>query len=89
MRELKTEQANVVCKLFEADFPKFQFIMTDAWVIETAKRLIEKYGEIGLRTLDSIQLSTCLQLRNKVDLFLTSDKLLLEFLELEELKTKF
>lgn len=52
----------------------------DSIIIEQAKNLIAKYGIQGLRTLDSIQLSTSALLRDQSDLFKTADKLLDSFL---------
>lgn len=74
--EITREQAFATLQLFEADFEKYYFIATDSIIIEQAKRLIEKYGLKGLRTLDSIQLSTAISLSKQVDIFLTADKLL-------------
>jgi len=47
-----------------------------------------KYGIEGLRTLDSIQLSTCKVIENQVDIFITSDKLLSFLIEKEGLNTR-
>jgi len=41
-----------------------------------AKTLIGKYWKNGLRTLDSIQLASALNIKEDIDIFLTSDKLL-------------
>jgi predicted nucleic acid-binding protein len=55
---------------------------------EQAKNLTTKYGLEGLRTLDSIQLSTRKVLEKQVDIFLTSDKLLNTLIEREGLITR-
>ena len=47
--------------------------------------LLTKYRIEGLRTLDSIQLATCVALRHEADLFLTSDNLLQTLLQKEGL----
>jgi len=52
-----------------------------------AWQLISKYGETGLRALDGIQLATAVSLKNQVQTFFTSDKLLKTLLDLEGLPT--
>ena len=84
-REITEMQAQTTLALFEADFDKYSFIVTDSLVIEQARLLVSKYGTQGLRTLDSIQLSTAISLRENVGLFCTADKLLLSLLEAENL----
>ena len=84
-REITEMQAQTTLALFEADFDKYSFIVTDSLVIEQARLLVSKNGTQGLRTLDSIQLSTAISLRENVGLFCTADKLLLSLLEAENL----
>ncbi|MFT3946821.1 MAG: type II toxin-antitoxin system VapC family toxin [Agriterribacter sp.] len=69
-KEITTEQAVLTLELFENDFEKYIFSTTDSIIIEQARKLTTKYGLEGLRTLDSIQLSTCISLANQVDIFL-------------------
>lgn len=78
-------QAKVVIEAFEEDYAKYSFVQIDNIVIERAKSLITKYGREGLRSLDSIQLSTAVILNSKVNLFFSADKLLESFFELESL----
>ena len=59
-KEITTEQAEITLTLFEADFAKYSFIATDSLLLEQTRKLTTKYGAAGLRTLDSIQLATCL-----------------------------
>ena len=87
-KEISSEQAKITAELFESDFEKYNFISTDSLIIEQAKNLTTKYGFEGLRTLDSIQLSTCKVLEKQVDIFLTSDKLLNTLIEREGLITR-
>ena len=68
--------AKETLNLFEFDFGKYTFVATDSIIIEQARNLTSKYGLQGLRTLDSIQLSTSLSLSRQVDVFFTADKLL-------------
>ena len=84
-KEISVVQAKLTAELFENDFEKYSFISTDSLIIEQARNLTTKYGAEGLRTLDSIQLSTCLVLEKQVDLFITADKLLNTLIEREGL----
>jgi hypothetical protein len=52
------------------DSKKFNIVSESSEVRQLAKEMIRKYWEIGLRTLDSIQLASVLIIRDKVDLFL-------------------
>jgi predicted nucleic acid-binding protein len=87
-KEITLEQAKTTLELFESDFEKYNFVATDSLILEQARNLITKYGIEGLRTLDGIQLSTCVSLTNQVGLFFTADKLLKELIEMEGLITE-
>ena len=84
-KEISSDQAKITAELFESDFEKYNFISTDSLIIEQAKNITTKYGIEGLRTLDSIQLSTCKVLEKQVDIFFTADKLLNTLIEKEGL----
>ncbi len=86
--EISKLEAQATLKLFESDFGKFTFIATNSLIIEQARILILKYGNQGLRTLDGIQLSTSVSIKEQSDLFITSDKLLKSFFEAEGLLTE-
>ena len=86
-KEISLDQAKLTIEYFEGDFEKYNFISTDSLIIEQARKLTTKYGIEGLRTLDSIQLSTCKVLEKHVDLFFTADKLLNSLIEKEGLNT--
>ena len=85
-KELTIEAGSETIQLFESDYPKFTFVALNSLVIEFARNLVSKYGTQGLRTLDSIQLATSLLIRNKIDLFLTSDLLLNDLMKKEGLQ---
>jgi len=87
-QEVTTEQARITILHFENDFEKYSFIATDSLILEQARNLTMKYGIDGLRTLDGIQLSTCILLANQVDIFFTADKLLKSLIDKEGLKTQ-
>ena len=86
--EISIEQAKKTINLFEEDYGKFTFISADSAIIESANKLLEKYGGQGLRTLDSIQLSSCVSLSSADTIFITADKLLKLFLAEEGLQTE-
>lgn len=87
-KEITAEQALITLELFESDFEKYNFITTNSLILEQARNLTTKYGIEGLRTLDSIQLSTCISLAKQVGTFYTEDKLLKTLLEREGLPTE-
>ena len=75
-------------QLFEKDSAKYTFLATDSIILEKARIFIRRYGLKGLRTLDSIQLSTAISLRAEVGLFVTSDNLLKSLFNDEGLQTE-
>jgi predicted nucleic acid-binding protein len=87
-KEIKESEAIETINLFENDFTKFTFIATDSLILEQARNLISKYGKEGLRTLDSIQLSSCVALINEADVFFAADKLLNTLIKMEGLQTE-
>jgi predicted nucleic acid-binding protein len=86
-KEITVAAARRTLDLFESDFIKYTFIATSSTIIEEARLFQTKYGMEGLRTLDSIQLATSISLMEKVEIFITSDKLLQSFFEKEGLPT--
>lgn len=86
IQQIDEPDAKEMTNLFDTISPRYTFISTKN-IIEQARNLIVLYGIQGLRTLDSLQLSTAVYLKNDVDLFITSDKLLNFFFEKESLPT--
>jgi predicted nucleic acid-binding protein len=78
-KEIAELDAQKTLSLVESDFGKYAFITIDSLLIEQANILISKYGKKGLRTLDSIQLSTAVSLFQKADIFFTADHQLQSF----------
>lgn len=76
MQDITLEQGNKLISLFKDDFQKYTFIEIDEEVIGTSMDMLDKFGDLGLRTLDSIQLSTAYLAIDQIDIGLTSDKLL-------------
>lgn len=89
IKEITELQAKQAISIFSSDLKKYHTIPVDSLVIETAVRLIAKYGKSGLRTLDGIQLATAVLLKEKSNLFVTADKLLLSFFTQEKLTVSF
>jgi uncharacterized protein len=87
-REITEVAAKVTIELFESDFAKYTFVATNTPVIELARILTSKYGTEGLRTLDSLQLSTAITLSKDADVFLTADMQLKSFMQKEQLPTE-
>jgi predicted nucleic acid-binding protein len=79
IKDLTEKQATTLMRLFENDFSKYTFVQVDNTIIEQARYLLSKHGREGLRTLDSIQLATSIMLKERIDLFKTTDNLLNKF----------
>ena len=84
-KEITENQANTTIQFFEFDFQKYKFVDLNQIILNNASQLIIKYGSQGLRTLDSIQLSTAIALIQNVNLFIAADKLLLKLFKEENL----
>jgi len=82
-REIGALETNSLLRAFEKDYPKYSFVLIDSAIVEQAKQLFTKYGELGLRTFDSIQLATAIKLKGQADLFKTADHLLDSFFKAE------
>ena len=87
-KELSEIEGIELINSFVDDYEKFTFIGLNNMMINNAKELILKYGNEGLRTLDSIQLAAILEIRRKLAFAVTSDKILEKIIELEGIKTK-
>lgn len=88
IQDITELQAKALTEAFEEDFRKYTFVQIDNIIIEQAKSLIIKYGKQGLRSLDSIQLSTAVFIENQADLFISYDRLLNLFFKEEKLPTE-
>ena len=72
---------------FETDYPNYTFIEVTNEVITIAQESVSKYGLRGLRTLDSIQLASIVKTEASLDVAITADDLLKNFIEIEGIKT--
>lgn len=76
MKETELADAEKAIRLFENDLTKYTVVPAQSNLLKTAKDLIVTYGITGLRTLDSIQLASAIEVRDQIDKYFTSDKLL-------------
>lgn len=86
--ELDIETCKEIVGLFVEDYKNYSFVPFNLGVLQTAENLITKYGQKGLRTLDSIQLASMLVVKNDLNWVLTANKLLEEICLLEGLTVK-
>lgn len=86
--EIDEDTARIIIEKFEKDSEKYSFITQNYQVRKTAAQLIAKYWKEGLRSLDSIQLASALNVRLSVDYFITSDDILSDVALKEGLNTK-
>jgi len=86
--EISESLANQLIVKFDVDSIKFKYIRESQPLRKKAKGLIGKHWKLGLRTLDSIQLASALTVKDQIELFLTSDKLLSEISQIEGLVSK-
>jgi len=87
-KELDIDDANDLLNLFELDYSKYTFIECDTEIIESSCRLLNKYGQEGLRSLDSIQLASIVKIRSELGIAKSADIKLLAFIKAEGIKTK-
>jgi uncharacterized protein len=83
--EANETEAKEGIHFFESDYDKFDWVIIDREIIHSAKKFVTQYWEMGLRTLDSIQLACAVSLKGDADKFLTSDKILKRIMEKEGL----
>ncbi|MCH8318162.1 MAG: type II toxin-antitoxin system VapC family toxin [Bacteroidetes bacterium] len=85
MGESTENEGKELIKNFESDYAKYEWVKVDLEILNSAKELIKKYGKDGLRTLDSIQLACAVNIKEKVDEYLSSDNKLKELFIKEDL----
>lgn len=86
-KEITLEDANFVVNCFIQDTDKFSFINIDSDLIIFAQSLLAKYADLGLRTLDSIQLASIINVRPLIEIASTADELLKRVMQIEGIKT--
>jgi hypothetical protein len=83
--EIDKACANTVIDAFKDDFNKYSWVEINFESIQSSKDLLMRYGQKGLRTLDSIQLSSAVALKNTNCQFITFDLRLRKFFQEEGL----
>lgn len=87
-RDLTKEEAVDIIDSFQSDYPNYSFISTDHQLLNAARDLVAKYGLIGLRTLDSIQLASIISIKAELTMAVTADELLRSLIEKESVRSK-
>lgn len=76
-KEISLTSAELLVAAFLSDASKFNWIELHDERVRQAARLVIKYGKVGLRSLDALQLASALTLREMPNtVFLTSDTVL-------------
>lgn len=83
MSELNVKDAEILLSRFENDTSNFTIIPFNKTIRIRAQNLISSHWEYGLRTLDSIQLASVLEVRGLINYFVCSDKILNQISERE------
>lgn len=85
MKETELADAEKSINLFDKDLEKYKIVPVENNLLKKAKKLIITYGIEGLRTLDSIQLASAIEVKSQIDKYFTADKLLCFLFEKESL----
>ena len=70
------QAVNSVVACFEKDYAEFNWIIVGSALLLSASALLMRYGRLGLRSLDSLQLAAACTLRDADCLYFTHDKVL-------------
>ncbi len=87
-KEITHEKTQLTISYFRADYDNFSFTPLDGQLVNRAKNLMVEYWDLGLRTLDALQLASALNIKPQIDLALTADHRLLHIFDLEKVPTK-
>ena len=83
--ELSRNAAFEVIGCFTDDCDAYHWIDINQNVVSLAREALMKYGEKGLRTLDSIQLASALSVKGEGCIYASADELLVSFYRAENL----
>lgn len=86
-KDLTSDEATDIINSFCDDYDKYTFIDVNSELLSIARDLVIKYGLKGLRTLDSIQLASIIEVKTGLSFAVTADDLLKSFIKLEEINT--
>ena len=87
-KDLTSDEATDIIASFLDDYDKYTFIDVDSELISIARDLVVKYGLKGLRTLDSVQLASIIEVKTGLSFAVTADVLLKSLIEFEGINTK-
>lgn len=87
MKELDFGITKIILDNFSSDSKYYQFIKISEEVVTKSLKLLEKYYNLGLRSLDSLQISSSIATSVTFDIIITSDKVFFETLELEKINS--
>ena len=85
-KHLHQQNVNDILNAFISDEHNYSIVLMNSEIIDLSQLLIQKYGIAGLKSLDAIQLASACSLKNQIDIAVTNDKLLNDFLTSENLK---
>lgn len=85
MKDLNRKEADLIIKLFESDYSKYQVVRLNDHVLNVSVEFISKYGTKGLRALDAIQLASAIEVKEIIDKYFTADQLLSSLFKSENL----
>lgn len=83
MKEISLGLAKTIISNFTSDSEHYNFIQINNEVVEQSLSLLQNYHNFGLRSLDSLQISSSIISHEEIDLTITSDKVFYEVLKLE------
>jgi len=87
-KDLTDTEATSIITSFNNDYDNYSFIELTSDITLIARDLINKYGLKGLRTLDSLQLASILNVKSELAFAITADELLRTLIVLEGVKAK-
>ena len=76
MHALEEAIARQVLDLFQTDWDSLGWVKLGRNIVDTASRLLVRYGKAGLRSLDSIQSASALAVKDDGCVYFSSDKIL-------------
>ena len=65
-KDLTPDEATDIIDSFCDDYDKYTFVEVDSELISIARDLVMKYGFKGLRTLDSFQLASIIEVKKRI-----------------------
>lgn len=86
--QLQNIEGSNLINAFRSDYQNFHFIKINSSLLLNAQELISKYGEKGLRTLDSIILSSVISVKDEISFVVCLDSLLNTFIKNEGIEIK-